>query len=209
VNDIPVQAGEGVDGRRRRSDGERTRTAILGTAARLATVEGINGLSIGRLAESVGMSKSGLFAHFRSKEELQLATVEYAGGVFAGDVTAPAEEVPDGVSRVTALTDNFLAHVESRVFPGGCFFASVVAELDTQTGPVREAVLEVENDYLARIRSAAEVAQKAGDIDASEDLDQLVFEINAFLLLANSLYVLSQDAAPLEQARRAIERRLR
>src|SRR6185369_636927 len=115
--------------RRRRSDGERSRTAILDQAARLATVEGIEGLSLGRLADAVGMSKSGLFAHFRSKEELQLATIETADAIFQAEVVDPARDAPPGIPRLRALGEAFLAHLERGVFPGGCFFASVAAEI--------------------------------------------------------------------------------
>ncbi len=194
--------------RKRRSDGERSRTAILHTAAQLATVEGINGLSISRLANAVGMSKSGLFAHFGSKEELQLATVEFASAVFAEEVTGPADEAPEGMPRLRSLVENFLQHVERGVFPGGCFFASTTAELDTQSGPVRDRVLEVENDFLARIDAAVRQAQADGDIASSEDVEQLIFELHAFMLLANALFVLTQDSLPMERARRAIEGRL-
>jgi AcrR family transcriptional regulator len=197
-----------VQSRRRRSDGERSRTAILDTAARLATVEGINGLSISRLADAVGMSKSGLFAHFGSKEELQLATVDFAEGIFARDVTGPTEDVKGGLDRVRALAENFLDHVASGVFPGGCFFASTAAELDTQSGPVRDRVMAVESDYLDRLNAAARQAQAEGDIDPAEDVDQLVFELNAFLLLAQMLFVIEGNAGPLERARRSIDRRL-
>jgi AcrR family transcriptional regulator len=194
--------------RNRRSDGERSRKAILHAAAQLATVEGINGLSISRLAAAVGMSKSGLFAHFGSKEELQLATVEFASAVFSAQVTGPAADAPDGMQRLRSLSENFLQHVEGGVYPGGCFFASTTAELDTQSGPVRDRVLEVESDFLARLDSAARQAQADGDIDPSEDLEQLVFELHAFMLLANALFVLTQSSVPIARARRAIERRL-
>src|SRR5947209_20114804 len=109
--------------RRRRSDGEKSRTAILDEASRLATLEGIDGLSIGRLADAVGMSKSGLFAHFGSKEELQVATVEAASAVFTEQVIEPALAAPTGIERLRQLADNFLRYVEG-VYPGGCFFAS-------------------------------------------------------------------------------------
>src|SRR6476646_293399 len=111
--------------RRRRSDGERSRNAILREAGRLATVEGISGLSISRLAEAVGMSKSGLFAHFGSKQELQLATMEMASVLFAQEVIEPAATAPSGIERLRALAENFLRHVERGAYPGGCFFASV------------------------------------------------------------------------------------
>src|SRR3954465_9443556 len=105
--------------RRRRADGERSRAAILREAARLATVEGLEGLSLGRLADAVGMSKSGLFAHFRSKEELQLATIETAGAIFDELVTDPAQRSAPGVERFLAYAELFLAHVRDDVFPGG------------------------------------------------------------------------------------------
>src|SRR3954451_13503407 len=194
--------------RRTRSDGERSRGAILREAARLATVEGINGLSIGRLAEGVGMSKSGLFAHFGSKEELQLATVDHAAVVFAEQVTEPAAATSTGLDRLRALVENFLDHVESEVYPGGCFFASLTAELDTGSGAVRDRVLDVEDDYLGRIAQAIRDAQAEGQISASEDVDQLTFEINAYLLLANAQWVITQDRTPMERARRAFEARI-
>lgn len=104
--------------RRRRADGERSRRAILGAATRLASVEGLEGLSIGRLAEHTGMSKSGLYAHFGSKEELQLATIDEASDVFDREIIAPAMAEPAGRARLTALCDGFLDHLERRVFPG-------------------------------------------------------------------------------------------
>src|SRR3954452_21617596 len=110
--------------RRRRSDGERSRSAILDEAARLATVEGLGGLSLSRLADAVGMSKSGLFAHFGSKEELQLATIEAAGTTFDELVIDPAAETQTGVPRLRAYVDRFLHYVQEGVFPGGCFFVS-------------------------------------------------------------------------------------
>ena len=108
--------------RRRRSDGERSRNAILREAGQLATVEGISGLSIGRLAEAVGMSKSGLFAHFGSKEELQVATIEMARAVFTEQVIDPASPARTGLERLQQLGENFLRYVEGGLYPGGCFF---------------------------------------------------------------------------------------
>src|SRR5512146_321207 len=112
-----------------RSDGERSRQAILHTAARLATTRGIERLSIGDLATEAGMSKSGLYAHFGSKEELQLATIQTAEEIFEAEVLAPARRVPPGREGLIALADAFLAHLRNRVFPGGCFFDATAAEL--------------------------------------------------------------------------------
>src|SRR4051812_49653063 len=118
--------------RRRRSDGERSRAAILREAARLATVDGLDGLSLARLADAVGMSKSGLFAHFKSKEELQLATIEVANSLFEEQVLEPASSASTGLERLRLLTDSYLRYVEAETFPGGCFFASVLAEVEMQ-----------------------------------------------------------------------------
>jgi AcrR family transcriptional regulator len=133
--DVPSSTDLARRPRRQRSDGLRSRAAILREAARLATVEGIEGLSIGDLAEAVGMSKSGLFAHFRSKEELQLATIETADTIFQAEVVDPALTIGPGLGRLRALCEAFLLHLENGVFPGGCFFASVAAEIDTHPGP--------------------------------------------------------------------------
>ena len=194
--------------RKRRSDGERSRQAILYEAAQLATVEGLAGLSIGRLADAVGMSKSGLFAHFGSKEELQLATIETASAIFTADVMEPALAEPTGIGRLRALSERFLGHVERKVFPGGCFFASVAMEMDTHPGPVRDKAFELVNDWTAAIVERPRAAQEEGAIDPAEDAEQLAFEVDSFLLLANAAFVISDDSTPLDRARRAIDRRL-
>jgi AcrR family transcriptional regulator len=194
--------------RRRRSDGERSRETILHEAARLATVEGIDGLSISRLADAVGMSKSGLFAHFGSKEELQLATIETASALFAEHVVEPATVASTGLERLQQLADRFLRHVEDDVFPGGCFFASVMAELDTRPGPVRDLAVQVTDEWLGLLETAVRDAQAEGAIDPSEDAAQLAFELDAYLLLANAQFVASRQSTPIERARRALERRL-
>jgi AcrR family transcriptional regulator len=194
--------------RRRRSDGERSREAILHEAARLATVDGIDGLSISRLASAVGMSKSGLFAHFGSKEELQLATIETAGEVFDEYVVQPSLAASTGIERLRAFAENFLRHVEGDVFPGGCFFASVAAELDTRPGPVRDLAIRVIEDWGALIEAAARDAQAEGAIDPSEDAGQLAFELDSYLLLANAQFVIAHHPLPMERARRAVASRL-
>ena len=194
--------------RRRRSDGERSRSAILREAAQLATVEGIEGLSISRLAGAVCKSKSGLFAHFGSKEELQLATIDTASELFNEQVVEPASLASSGLERLQRLAENFLRYVEDGVFPGGCFFASVAAEMDTHPGPVRDLALQRSDDWLGQLEAAVRAAQAEGSIDPSEDAAQLAFEVDAYLLLANAQFVASQESAPIERARLAIERRL-
>ncbi len=193
--------------RRRRSDGERSRRTILLTAARLATLEGLDGLTIGRLAEETGMSKSGLFAHFGSKEELQLGTIGMAEEIFEEDVLAPAMAA-QGRARVEALCERFLSHVNRSVFPGGCFFASATAELDTRPGRVRDRIMAVQRAWTTLIEDALAEAQARGEIAPSADRDQLAFEINALLGEANGLFVLHADTRFIEMARRGVADRL-
>ena len=192
-----------------RSDGIRARRAILEEAARLATVEGLDGLSLARLAEQGGMSKSGLFAHFGSKEELQLATVETATEIFDRFVVQPAAAAPNGLARLRALLDGFLRHVEVAVFPGGCFFASVAMELDTRSGPVRDSAFAVVEQWTGALEAAVRDAQADGALDRRVDPHQLVFELDAYLMLANAQFVATASKEPIERARRAIDARLR
>ena len=194
--------------RRRRSDGERSRQAILREAARLATVEGLEGLSLGRLADAVGMSKSGLFAHFRSKEELQLATVATADEVFDEMVIDPAQRAAAGLPRLTAYAERFLGHVRDSVFPGGCFFASVAAELDTRPGPVRDRAMQVVMRWSGLLQREVAAAQAAGELDISLDPAQIGFELNAYLLLGNAQYIAGGDEIALQRAMRAFTSRL-
>ena len=208
MSDTEHRADGGEHTRKRRSDGERSRNAILHEAAQLATVEGISGLSIGRLATAVGMSKSGLFAHFGSKEGLQLATIETASRLFSDQVIDPALAAPTAYERLRQLAENYLLHVESRAYPGGCFFASIAAEMDTHPGPVHDIAVRFMGDWLELLRSVIRDAQREGDIAAEEDVEQLAFDIEASLLLANALFVISPQAAPTRHARRALECRL-
>jgi AcrR family transcriptional regulator len=195
--------------RRLRSDGARSRNAILDEAARLATVEGIGGLSLSRLADEVGMSKSGLFAHFGSKEELQLATIDTANAIFDEQVLDPAAKASSGVERLKALTDSYLDYVEAGTFPGGCFFATVLVEVSMQPGAVRDRLLAFLQDWLGRLEAAVRDAQREGDINKKEDPGQLAFELESSLLLANMQFSVAQNSEPIKRARRAIERRLK
>jgi AcrR family transcriptional regulator len=194
--------------KRRRSDGERSRQSILLTATQLATVEGLEGLSIGRLAEASGMSKSGLYAHFGSKEELQLATVETAGEIFNREVVAKGMEATEGRARILALTDAFLEHLKGRVFPGGCFFASAAAEFDTRPGRVLAEIAAFQRGWMGLMRRCVVEARKRGEIGRRVEPTQLAFEVNAMLVGANSAYLLTGEVAVLNRARRGIERLL-
>jgi AcrR family transcriptional regulator len=193
--------------RKQRADGERSRRTILDAAAKLATVEGLEGLSIGRLADHIGMSKSGLYAHFGSKEELQLATIDTAGQIFAADVIAPAEQATTPLAKLEALAERFLSHVERRVFPGGCFFSSAAAEFDTRPGAVRESIAEFQRGWMGLLVELVRGAQSAGQL-RDEDPDQVAFELNGYLLMANTAFVLSDDPRAIARARTAVAARL-
>lgn len=194
--------------RRQRSDGERSRKTILRAAANLATIDGLEGISIGNLAAHIGMSKSGLYAHFGSKEELQLATVETAREIFAADVVEPTDEIADPLQRLQALCDAFLSHIERRVFPGGCFFASVGAEFDTHPGPVKDKIASSQGEWSQRMQQLISEAQALGKLRADEDPAQLAFELDSYILMGNTAFVFHDDPAYLHRARAAVTRRL-
>jgi AcrR family transcriptional regulator len=198
-----------ITGRKRREDGLRTRKAILLEAVSLATVEGLEGLSIGGLAKSLGISKSGLYAHFGSKQELQLATIDEAERIFELEVIDPSIEAPEGRAQLLAVCDLFFDHLQRRTFPGGCFFASAVLEVGTRPGPVKERVGRFQQRFVGLIFDFALKAQGQGELEADEDLMLLVFELNGIILAANTSFVMSDDVAMLEVARRAVRRRLR
>ncbi len=175
-----------------------TRDAILHRAVDLASTQGLEGLTIGRLAGELEMSKSGLFGHFGSKQELQLATIDAAERRFVQAVVEPTLGEPEGAPRLRALCDRFLVYLEGRVFPGGCFWAATAAEFDGRPGPVRDRVREGIGAWLAALERQAELAGAA-------DPAQLAFELQALAQGANSSYQLFGDRRAFDQARRAIE----
>jgi AcrR family transcriptional regulator len=189
--------------------GTRTRQAILATAADLATVDGLDGLSIGRLATELAMSKSGLFAHFGSKQDLQLATIEEARQRYVREVIEPALAAAAGIRRLHALCEAFVSYLQRRVFPGGCFFASAMAEFDAKAaGPVRDRIAECQAQWMNTLERSARDAQAAAELHGSADPQQLAFELEAALLSANWYYHLYKDADYLERGRRAVRDRL-
>lgn len=191
--------------RKPRADGVASRNVILNAAARLATTRGLEGLSIGDLAEHIGMSKSGLYAHFKSKEELELATIETAAELFQSDVIDRVPESLRGLARVSALTDAFLQHLERRIFPGGCFFATVAAQLAPHPGRTRDRVMQVQAAWVEQFTSALGQGREAGEIPRDSDLEQLAFEITAMMLRANFAWILTEDKRVLDQARVGVE----
>ena len=177
------------------------RDAILERAVEVASEEGLEGLTIGRLSSELGLSKSGLFGHFGSKEELQLAAVDAAGAIFFREVVEPVLAEPEGAPRLRAFCDRWVGYLERKVFSGGCFFAAASAEFDGRPGPVRDKLRDAQQ---ALQRELAKQAKLAG----AEDPDQLVFEVHSLVLGANARYQLSGERDAFARARQAIERLL-
>ncbi len=188
--------------------GQRTRNSILEVAAALATEEGLDPLSIGRLAEATQMSKSGLFAHFGSKEELQLATVDHAAKLFVAEVIDPARSAPRGLARIWALCDHMIGYAERQVFPGGCFFAATSFEFNNRPGPVRDRIEEMIRSWRSYLEHAVEQAQEAGELDAKVSAREIAFQLDAFAQASNAQYQLFRDPQVFDDARRAIQERL-
>ena len=204
----PVAQMAAVETDRRRLRGARTRQAILSHAARVASAEGLDAVSLQRLATDLGISKSGLFAHFGSKEDLQLATVDEAARVFTDEVIRPGLRAPAGLGRVWALANSYLSYLQRGVFPGGCFFEAAVAEFDSRPGPIRDSVVEKRSYWVKSIARALREAAAAGDVRPGVDSEQVAWELSCLLVGANGSFVLDGATGGIERARRAIRDRL-
>jgi AcrR family transcriptional regulator len=194
--------------RKPRADGIESRHAILDAAARLATTHGLEGLSIGELARYIGMSKSGLYAHFKSKEELELATIEAAAEIFEDDVIRNVPESLRGFARVTALSEAFFQHLVRRVYPGGCFFATVAAQLAPRPGRARDRVMQLQGAWIAQFTAALQQSRDDGELEPDADIEQLVFEITAMMFRANFTWIVTEDEGALDLARVGIRNAL-
>lgn len=195
-----------TDGRLAR--GERARAAILAKAADIASADGLEGLSIGRLAQECGTSKSNVAAHFGSKAQLQLAAIRYAGDVFTRHVISPALHAGKGLPRLVALYQHWMDYSRRRVFSGGCFFAAVTAEYDAREGAIRDALREHHISWLGLQQQLVHEAQVTREIRADVDPVQLAFELDAFARAANSQAVLFDDNTAYDQATAAITARI-
>lgn len=184
----------------------QTRRDILAKAVDLASVEGLEGVTIGRLASATFLSKSGLFAHFGSKEELQLAVVDSAREIFEGEVLAAAAAVEAGLPRLVELGEAWLRYVEKGLFRGGCFFAAVSLEVDDRPGRVRETVAKLGRSWLQALEAEAALAIAAGHLTGQADPAQIAFEIHAFVQEANWAFQLHGDGDTFRRAALAMHR---
>jgi len=187
--------------------GEETRAAILDQAVAIASEIGFTGLTIGKLAEQTGMSKSGLFAHFRSKEALQLETLERARERFTDLVIRPTLAAPRGERRVRALFDRWLEW-ETDALKGGCIFVTATAEFDDQPGPMRDAVLRSQQDWLDFVATVAGTAVAEGDFRPDLDTEQLAFTLQGLMLGYHHAARLMRDPRARDHTRSALDQLL-
>ena len=185
-----------------------TRSAILDRSVAIASAEGLGGLTIGRLAGDLGMSKSGVLGHFGSKEALQLAVLDRAGEIFRAEVWEPAIPAAPGLVRLRVLCEAWISYLERGVFPGGCFFVAAAHEFDGRDGAVRDAVESRFDAWRERLLKEAGRAVAAGDLPAGTDPGQLAFELLGLVMALNHAIQLHRDPEAPTRARRAIRSRL-
>jgi AcrR family transcriptional regulator len=195
------------DGRRAR--GDASRRLVLSAAADLASVEGLDQLSIGRIADAASVSKSNLTTLFGTRERLQLATVAAARETFVALVVSPARLLPRGTERILHLIDGWIAYSRDRAFPGGCFFAAAAVDFDTKPGAVRDAVAQALHEWEGYLAASLRLAREQGELPRLEDEDQAAFEYSALLEHANRESLMRDSPTPYARARRAVGARLR
>jgi AcrR family transcriptional regulator len=181
-----------------------SRAQTLAAAVQLASVVGLEGLTIGGLADHLEMSKSGLVGRFGSKQQLQLATLDQAAGIFRETVYAPAAAAPHGLARLNAICDAWVAYLARPPFPGGCFLTTAMVEFDGRPGPIKDAVRKVMRKWLAFLEREARTAIENGELPADTDPKDVAFTINALAVGANCDFQLHRNPASLKRARRAM-----
>ena len=188
--------------------GQKTRNEILGASVNIASAEGLEGLTIGGLAKNVGRSKSGLFAHFGSKEGLQLATIERAGEIFAEEIILPLAGAKRGLGKLCLMMEYWISYVERSVFRGGCFFFAASAEMDDRPGKVRDFVSELTKVWVDALKDETREAVSRGELVGDCDIDLLVFQLHGFVQEANWFYRLHDDSTSFDLARRSVRHSL-
>ena len=178
---MPVPAPQHQPGNRRVAKGRQTRSSILDTALALAAQIGLEGLSIGALAEATGMSKSGVFAHFGSREELQIAVIRTYHERFEAEVFRPALDAPRGLPRLQSLLSHWIDQI-TRELDSGCLYISGAVEFDDRPGAVRESLVAMVETWRAAMHRAVEQARDCGHLQADTDIDQLLFELHGLIL---------------------------
>ncbi len=194
--------------RRSVADTLETRQRILERSLAIASAEGLEGLTIGRLAEELGMSKAGLLGHFGTKEGLQLAVVDEAAAVFSREVPERVKQAPSGLPHLRAVCEAWVSYLEREVLPGGCFFTAATTEFDGRSGRVRDALAGMNALWRRDLRIHIRRAMSFGELPADTDVDQLIYELVGIMLALNHFLQLEHDDAAPARARRALERLL-
>jgi AcrR family transcriptional regulator len=192
--------------------GEQTRSAVLDEAMRQASAVGMRGLTIGTLAEATGMSKSGLFAHFKSKEQLQLDVLDHAAALFVDMVMRPALKAPRGEPRLRELFERKLIWdgMNEGVLPGGCIFTSLATELDDEPdSPLRDKLVKHERDWLDSVATMFAAGVGEGHFDDSVDPAQFAYGVQGIMLAHHHATRLMRDPGADQRARAAFESLLR
>ncbi|MDN3023922.1 TetR family transcriptional regulator C-terminal domain-containing protein [Streptomyces sp. S.PB5] len=195
-----------LDGRVER--GNRTRRLVLRRTVAIASLEGLDSLSLGRLSTELQLSKSGVFALFGSKEELQLATIRAASRIYLDTVVTPALAHPPGLYRLWALSESWLRYSSRRVFPGGCFFQKAMTEYGSRPGPVQDALRAADTEWRTLVRQTLTEALDTGELAPGADTAQLAFEVIALWEAANLQSVLTDSDEPYDRARAGVRRLL-
>jgi AcrR family transcriptional regulator len=190
--------------RRSATDVAGSRTETIAAAVALASVIGLEGVTIGRLADLLKMSKSGLVGRFGSKQQLQLAVLEQAAATFQQAVYDPAATQPPGIRRLKAICNAWIEYLGQPPFPGGCFLTTASVEFDARSGPVNQAVKRIMRRWLRVLEREADSAIAAGELPAESDATDVAFTLNALAVGANCEYQLHHDPHTLERARRAM-----
>ena len=196
-----------MDGRVAR--GARTRAAVANRAASVASLDGLSGMTLGRVAEALGIGKSGIQAAYRTKEELQIAAVAAATAIFVAEIITPTQTVTEGRARLMALVDAWLDYIRRRVLPGGCFMGATLAEFDSHPGPVRDALARARRGWLRTLEQQIGIALERSEIVSTLPPAMVAFEIDALLAAANVARNLTDTDQPLTLARTVIVERLR
>jgi AcrR family transcriptional regulator len=192
--------------RRSAAEAADTRTTIVERALELGSLEGLEGLTIGRLADDIGMSKSGLIRHFGSKEGLQLAALGAAIELFQREIWDPVEDEQPGLVRLRAICAAWISYLERDLLPGGCFLTAAATEFDGREGAVRDATRKAWARWMRTLAAEARTAIDAGELPSSTDPEQVAFELNGIVMGLNNALQLHDDRTAPARARRAIDR---
>lgn len=192
--------------RRSAAQARQTRHLIVAAGVDIASTEGLDAITLGRLADELAMSKSGVIGHFGSKLELQLGVLSEAVRIYRREVILPAAHAAPGLPRLRKLVDAWISHLERRVFPGGCFFTQVTTDYDGRPGPVHDMARRLTDDWRTYLAEQIEAAVADGSFDRDTDVDQVIFEATGLMLSLNHAMQLDLDPKAIEHARAGFDR---